>query len=128
MKLSFLFLIIFGFFFAFQEKQAIGQTWIEVGNNNKATYFIDTSSIRNPQKSLKRNVRFNTLVELSAPTEKGIKSIGLTIDYDCVVNLSYVVSTRVYRGSMGNNQVDNSTGGGLNFSINERTRALICKD
>jgi hypothetical protein len=128
MKLSPLVLVIFGFSIALKENRAIGQTWIEVGSSDKAAYFVDTTSIRNPQRGLKNNVRFNTVIELTTPTDKGIKSVGLLIDYDCGVNLSYVVSTSVYRGSMGTNKVDSSTGGGLNFSINQRTRELICRN
>ncbi len=119
---------IFGLCVALNSPRVTAETWVEVGSSSKATYFVDTSSIRNPQKSLKNNVRFNTVIELTTPTDKGIKSVGLLIDYDCGVNLSYVVSTSVYRGSMGTNKVDSSTGGGLNFSINQRTRELICRN
>jgi hypothetical protein len=128
MRLSNRLLVFFVLVISLIAEQAIAQTWVEVGSSTKATYYVDTSSIRNPQKSLKANVRFNTIIELANPTEKGIKSIGLTIDYDCNSNLSYVFSSAVYRGSMGVNKVDSSTGAGLNFSINDRARQLICKN
>jgi hypothetical protein len=127
MKFNRQLIFILGLCAAINVQNAIAESWIEVGSSSKALYYIDTSSIRNPHKSLKANVRFNTMIELANPTEKGIKSIGLTIDYDCNSNLSYVVTTTLYRGSMGVSRVDSSSGGGLNFSINSRAREIICR-
>ena len=106
---------------------SFAQSWVEVGKSDKATYFIDTTSIRNPNRHLKNTFRFDVLINLSTLTEKNIHSIVLLQELDCLTEGSFNIYAKVFRDPMGKNLIESSTSGGLTFALNQKAKDLICK-
>ena len=103
----------------------VATNWIQIGQTDKASYYIDTASIRRPSKYSRDVFKFDYLINLSTTTPQGARSIVVKVNYDCTKNALYTEGVSVYRSEMGKDLID-SADGSINIKMNNTAVSLVC--
>jgi hypothetical protein len=99
--------------------------WVQVRSTEKASYYVDRTSIHRPSRHLRHLVKFKYLINLNSVTPQGAQSVTVNVNYDCKNNSMYTDGTSIFRSEMGRNLID-SAGGNVPITLNQRTISMVC--
>jgi len=99
--------------------------WVQVGSNEKASYYVDRASIHRPSRHLRHSVKFKYLINLNSASPQGARSVIVGVNYDCKNNSMYTDGASIYRSEMGQNLIDGA-GGNVPIKLNQSTISIVC--